>query len=331
MARRLRGAVDAGQVPLCRLIRARLIPIRSSRPGPPSSSTTRPARSSLDCVRSVLADTSAGRGRARRGRQRLARRLGRRRSLAALPDVRVVRAPGNVGYARGANLGTAATKAPIVAVLNPDTVLEPGAGAIARDRLRSEPRLGGVRTAAAQSRRLRLSVGADLPVDPGCDRSRAARPLVAEESVHRPVPPARRRSRAAAARRLGVGRGDLVAPGRARRGRRLGRALLHVRRGHRSVLATTARGMGGRVRAVRGRGRTSRARARRAVRTACCSSIIARRGDSRRPVSPVRVRSCSRSPRSTSRCARCSRWVRTRGGRPRRHRSRRTPTASLRA
>ncbi len=62
--------------------------------------------------------------------------------LAAHPDVRVIRAPGNVGYARGANLGTAATKAPIVAVLNADTEIQPGAAAAMLKRLAHELRLG---------------------------------------------------------------------------------------------------------------------------------------------------------------------------------------------
>jgi N-acetylglucosaminyl-diphospho-decaprenol L-rhamnosyltransferase len=64
--------------------------------------------------------------------------------LAAHPRVRVIRAPGNVGYARAANLGTAATKAPIVAVLNADTETERGAAAAMLERLAREPRLGAV-------------------------------------------------------------------------------------------------------------------------------------------------------------------------------------------
>jgi len=47
---------------------------------------------------------------------------------AGLP-ARVVRAPGNVGYAAAANLGTASTTAPVVAVMNPDTVVRPGTAA----------------------------------------------------------------------------------------------------------------------------------------------------------------------------------------------------------
>jgi N-acetylglucosaminyl-diphospho-decaprenol L-rhamnosyltransferase len=110
----------------------------------------------LDCVRSVLADTSAG------AVDLVVVDNGSRDGsvdnlLAALPDVRVVRAPGNVGYARGANLGTAVTKAPIVAVLNPDTVLEAGAARSLRDRMLGEPRL------AACGPRLHNLDGSDYP------------------------------------------------------------------------------------------------------------------------------------------------------------------------
>jgi N-acetylglucosaminyl-diphospho-decaprenol L-rhamnosyltransferase len=108
------------------------------------------------CVRSVLADTSAGpvelvvvdNGSTDGSVDAL---------RAAFPDVRVVRAPGNVGYARAANLGTAATRAPIVAVLNPDTVLEPGGAKALVDRLEREHRLG------ACGPRLRNSDGTDYP------------------------------------------------------------------------------------------------------------------------------------------------------------------------
>jgi N-acetylglucosaminyl-diphospho-decaprenol L-rhamnosyltransferase len=54
-------------------------------------------------------------------------------SLALLgrahPDIAVVHAPGNVGYAAGANLGIAATRARVVAVLNADTVVPRGCAA----------------------------------------------------------------------------------------------------------------------------------------------------------------------------------------------------------
>jgi N-acetylglucosaminyl-diphospho-decaprenol L-rhamnosyltransferase len=62
--------------------------------------------------------------------------------LRAFPAVRVVRSGGNLGYARAANLGIAATAAPVVAVLNPDTVLAPGAGVAVVGRFAAEPDLG---------------------------------------------------------------------------------------------------------------------------------------------------------------------------------------------
>jgi N-acetylglucosaminyl-diphospho-decaprenol L-rhamnosyltransferase len=47
------------------------------------------------------------------------------------PSVQVIRTGANLGYARAANLGIAATRTPIVAVLNCDTVLlSPGAGPV---------------------------------------------------------------------------------------------------------------------------------------------------------------------------------------------------------
>jgi N-acetylglucosaminyl-diphospho-decaprenol L-rhamnosyltransferase len=61
---------------------------------------------------------------------------------AAVPDVRVVRSPGNVGYARAANLGIAASRAPLVAVLNPDTRVDPGTAGVLVERLESQPRVG---------------------------------------------------------------------------------------------------------------------------------------------------------------------------------------------
>ena len=44
-------------------------------------------------------------------------------------QITVVRPGANLGYARAANLGIAATTAPIVAVINPDAILEPGSAA----------------------------------------------------------------------------------------------------------------------------------------------------------------------------------------------------------
>ncbi|HLF40394.1 MAG TPA: glycosyltransferase family 2 protein [Acidimicrobiia bacterium] len=58
------------------------------------------------------------------------------------PAVGVIRTGHNLGYARGANLGIAATRAPIVAVLNPDTALAPGAASALLARFAAEPDLG---------------------------------------------------------------------------------------------------------------------------------------------------------------------------------------------
>jgi N-acetylglucosaminyl-diphospho-decaprenol L-rhamnosyltransferase len=58
------------------------------------------------------------------------------------PGVRVVQSGANLGYARAANLGIAATAAPVVAVLNPDTVLGPGTAAALTGRFAAEADLG---------------------------------------------------------------------------------------------------------------------------------------------------------------------------------------------
>jgi N-acetylglucosaminyl-diphospho-decaprenol L-rhamnosyltransferase len=63
---------------------------------------------------------------------------------SAHPEVTVVAAGENLGYARAANLGIAATRAPVVAVLNPDTLVRPGAGAALLARFGAEPDLGAV-------------------------------------------------------------------------------------------------------------------------------------------------------------------------------------------
>ncbi len=69
-------------------------------------------------------------------------------SLAALrraqPGVAVVETGANLGYARAANLGMAATSAPIVAVLNPDTEVFPGAGAVMAGRFGDDRWLGAL-------------------------------------------------------------------------------------------------------------------------------------------------------------------------------------------
>jgi N-acetylglucosaminyl-diphospho-decaprenol L-rhamnosyltransferase len=97
----------------------------------------------VDCVRSVLADRSAGpvelvvvdNGSSDGSVATL---------LEQFPDVRVVLSPGNVGYARAANLGIAATHAPVVAVLNPDLTIAPGTAGALVSRIETEPELGAL-------------------------------------------------------------------------------------------------------------------------------------------------------------------------------------------
>jgi N-acetylglucosaminyl-diphospho-decaprenol L-rhamnosyltransferase len=97
----------------------------------------------VDCVRSILADTKAVEPElvvvdngSTDGSIELLRQ--------AVPSARVVYAPGNVGYARGANLGIASTRAPIVAVLNADTEVAPGTAAAMVQCFESRPRVGAV-------------------------------------------------------------------------------------------------------------------------------------------------------------------------------------------
>jgi len=63
---------------------------------------------------------------------------------ARFPDVVVIETGVNLGYARAANLGIAATDAEYVAVLNADTEVQPGTARALVDRLDREPDLGAV-------------------------------------------------------------------------------------------------------------------------------------------------------------------------------------------
>ncbi len=99
------------------------------------------------CVEALLADTSAGAP----PEVVVVDNGAGARAAAVLPDhlaarVPVLRPGANLGYGRGANLGIAATRAEIVAVLNPDAVIEPGTAAAVLGRFEAEPRLGAVGT-----------------------------------------------------------------------------------------------------------------------------------------------------------------------------------------
>ncbi len=98
----------------------------------------------VSCVRSLLADTSAGsppevvvvdNASVDDSIESLRRDL---------PDVVVVEPGANLGYARGANLGIAATSAGVIAVLNPDVEVEPGTGAAMLTRFQADERLGAI-------------------------------------------------------------------------------------------------------------------------------------------------------------------------------------------
>lgn len=95
------------------------------------------------CVRSLLADRSAGtpdivvvdNGSADGSVDQLAREV---------PGVRVITPGGNVGYAGGANRGSDATSAPVVAVCNADLEVTAGTAGALVARLEQEPDLAAV-------------------------------------------------------------------------------------------------------------------------------------------------------------------------------------------
>lgn len=76
---------------------------------------------------------------------------------AAVPGVRVIDAPGNVGYARAANLGIAAVRASVVAVLNPDLRVERGTAAAVLARIGADTAVG------ACGPRIKNTDGSDYP------------------------------------------------------------------------------------------------------------------------------------------------------------------------
>jgi N-acetylglucosaminyl-diphospho-decaprenol L-rhamnosyltransferase len=63
---------------------------------------------------------------------------------AGFPEVTVVRNRVNHGFSRANNRGVAATRAPVVAAVNPDVVVDPGTASTLLARLDAEPDLGAV-------------------------------------------------------------------------------------------------------------------------------------------------------------------------------------------
>lgn len=96
------------------------------------------------CVRTLLADRSAGAP----PEVVVVDNASTDDSLAALRAAghaaRIIPAGANRGYATAANIGIAATRAPVVAVCNPDLELRPGTAGAFIDRLAAEPDLGAV-------------------------------------------------------------------------------------------------------------------------------------------------------------------------------------------
>ena len=120
----------------------------------------------VDCVRSLLDDTSGGvapevvvvdNGSADG-------------SVAALhdllPAVRVVETGANVGYAGGANRGIALTDTDVVAVCNPDALVEPGAARVILRRFLAEPDLGAVGPAILEPDGTRYPSARQVPSTP---------------------------------------------------------------------------------------------------------------------------------------------------------------------
>ncbi len=134
---------------------------------------------------------------------------------------------------------------------NPDLVVEPGTAAAMLARLDAEPDLAAVgpRSATPTVPTTRRPGPTRRPSMPSATavlglwwpRNRFTRRYRQLDARSGPTP----------RRRLGVGRGDVAAPERARRGRRVGRALLHVHGGRRPLLAAAPPRVAGRLRAVR--------------------------------------------------------------------------------
>ena len=256
------------------------------------------ARCSSECVRVGARRRQRRPGRARRRRQRLARRFGRGAASRRIPTCRSSSAPGNVGYARAANLGIAATRADVVAVLERRHARSsPGTAGALVARLDADAAARGVRTAgrrtstAPTTRRRGSSRRRSVAVMHGLARARGGR-RTRSRARYRQLDARRDRARPVD---WVSGAAVWLRRTRARRRRRLGRALLHVPRGRRSLLAVAARGLGDRVRTRRASCGTCRARAPPAGRTGCSPSTTGRRGASPAAATRVCGRCCCRS------------------------------------
>jgi len=95
----------------------------------------------IACVASIVADTSAGDAEVV-----VVDNGSRDDSVARIrkefPDLLLVESAENVGYAGGANIGIAATRAPIVAVLNNDLTFAFGTARPLVEKLETTPRIG---------------------------------------------------------------------------------------------------------------------------------------------------------------------------------------------
>mgnify|MGYP001570858725 CR=1 FL=1 len=102
----------------------------------------------VDCVRSVIADTSAGVSEVivvdNQSTDGSIEALRLELLHGDVRNVEIILTGMNLGYARAANLGTAATSAPIVAVLNPDTLTALGTAAAMLARFDEDDGLGVV-------------------------------------------------------------------------------------------------------------------------------------------------------------------------------------------
>jgi N-acetylglucosaminyl-diphospho-decaprenol L-rhamnosyltransferase len=96
------------------------------------------------CVRSALADVSAGSSPEIVVVDNASTDDSIETLRREVPDALVVEPGDNLGYARGANLGIAATRGSVIAVLNPDVEVESGTAAPMLARFRNDDRLGAL-------------------------------------------------------------------------------------------------------------------------------------------------------------------------------------------